>query len=88
MFGEPIPPDVLDRCIEESERSDCMLVVGTSAVVHPAASLPLLVKRSGGILVEVNPMPTELSPLCDVCILAPSGEALPKLVSALGRLRV
>jgi len=87
MFGEPIPVDVLNRCIEESEHSDCMLVVGTSAVVHPAASLPLLVKRSGGHLIEVNPMETELSPLCDVCIFAPSGEALPILVSALKRLK-
>jgi len=62
-------------------------VVGTSAVVHPAASLPLLVKRSGGHLIEVNPMETELSPLCDVCVLAQSGEALPILVSALKRLK-
>lgn len=88
MFGEPIPKDVLDRCIEESERSDCMLVIGTSAVVHPAASLPLIVKRSGGTLIEVNPMETELSSLCDVCFLAPSGETLPELVSTLKRLRV
>ncbi len=87
MFGEPIPKDVLDRCIEESEHSDCMLVIGTSAVVYPAASLPLIVKRSGGTLIEVNPMETELTPLCDVCVFAPSGEALPELVSALKRLK-
>ena len=86
MFGEPIPTDVLNGCFEESERSDCMLVAGTSAVVTPAASLPLLVKRRGGTLIEVNPMETELSYLCDVCIRAPSGEALPMLVSALRRM--
>lgn len=87
MFGEPIPSDVLNRCFEESERSDCMLVVGTSAVVYPAAGLPVMVKRGGGVLIEVNPLPSELSPLCDVCVRAPSGEALPLLVSALKRLR-
>ena len=81
MFGEPIPSDVLNRCFEESRRSDCMLVVGTSAVVHPAASLPLIVKRNGGVLIEVNPHETELSGICDVCIGAPSGESLPELVS-------
>ncbi|MFQ6054036.1 MAG: NAD-dependent deacetylase [Candidatus Bathyarchaeia archaeon] len=87
MFGEPIPPDVLNRCLEEAMRSDCMLVVGTSAVVHPAASLPLTVKWRGGTLIEVNPRRSELSPLCDVTIREPSGEALPELVSALKRLR-
>jgi len=87
MFGEPIPQDTLSRCLEEAERCDCMLVVGTSAAVYPAASLPLTVRRRGGSLVEVNPRRSELSDLCDVCVRAPSGEALPRLVSALRRLR-
>ena len=87
MFGEPIPTDVLNSCIEEAERSDCMVIIGTSAIVHPAAGLPILVRRRGGMLVEVNPMPSELTPLCDIYIRAPSGEALPKLVSALKRIR-
>ena len=87
MFGEPIPQDVLSRCMEEAERCDCMLVVGTSAAVYPAAGLPLIVKRRGGALIEVNPRTSELNALCDVCIRAPSGEALPKIVSALKGLR-
>jgi len=85
MFGEPIPPDVLSRCMEQAECCDCMLVIGTSAVVYPAASLPLTVKQRGGTLIEVNPMPSDLSSLCDLSISAPSGEALPALVSALKR---
>ncbi|TRO49064.1 NAD-dependent deacylase [Candidatus Bathyarchaeota archaeon] len=87
MFGEPIPSDVLGRCFEESQRSDCMLVVGTSAVVHPAASLPIIVKRNGGVLIEVNPYETELSDICDVRIGAPSGESLPELVLEVKRLK-
>jgi NAD-dependent deacetylase len=83
MFGEPIPAEVLRGCFEETERSDCMLVVGTSGAVVPAASLPYTVKRKGGTLVEVNPLQAELSYLCDVCVRAPSGEALPLLVSRL-----
>jgi len=86
MFGEPIPSDVLSRCFEESQRSDCMLVVGTSAVVHPAASLPLIVKRNGGVLIEVNPHENELSDICDVRIGAPSGESMPELVLEVKRL--
>ena len=87
MFGEPIPSDVLSKCKEEASQSDCMLVVGTSAIVHPAASLPIMVKRSGGVLIEVNPRRSELSDICDVCIRAPSGEALPAFVLELARAR-
>jgi NAD-dependent deacetylase len=83
MFGEPIPAGVLRGCFEETERSDCMLVVGTSGVVVPAASFPFTVKRKGGTLVEVNPLQSELSYMCDVCVRAPSGEVLPLLVSLL-----
>ena len=85
MFGEPIPSDVLNRCLEEAGKSDCMLVIGTSAVVYPAAGLPLIVKRNGGALIEVNPNETELSPLCDVIIRASSGRALPRLVEEVKR---
>ncbi len=87
MFGEPIPSDVLEQCIDESGRSDCMLLIGTSAIVYPAAGLPLMVKRKGGALIEINPRPSELSHLCEVCIKAPSGEILPMIVSALKRLK-
>ena len=80
MFGEPIPRDVLEKSFAESNHSDCMLVIGTSAVVYPAASMPLIVKRNGGILIEVNPMHTELTSQCDIVIQAPSGESLPVLL--------
>jgi NAD-dependent deacetylase len=83
MFGEPIPADVLSKCFQEAERCDCMLVVGTSAGVYPAAGLPIQVKRNGGVLIEINPHPSELSNMCDVNIRAPSGEALPRLLSAI-----
>lgn len=87
MFGEPIPEDVLARCLEETRRCDCMLVVGTSAAVYPAASFPLMVKQRGGVIIEVNPRSSELSTLCDIRIPASSGEVLPRLVLALKRLQ-
>jgi len=82
-FGEPIPVDVLQQCHEASEPCDCMLVVGTSATVYPAAEFPLSVRRRGGDLIEVNPHETEISALCTVCLRAPAGEALPLLVERL-----
>ena len=83
MFGEPIPGKVLNRCFEEVQRSDCMIVAGTSATVTPAANLPLIVRRNGGALIEVNIRESEISYNCDVNIFAPSGEALPRIVEEL-----
>lgn len=80
MFGEPIPRNVLERCFEESERSDCMIVVGTSATVTPAASLPLIVRQNAGRLIEMNIRESEITYACDVNVFAPSGESLPLLV--------
>lgn len=86
MFGEPIPGDVLAACHTEAGKSDCIIVAGTSAVVYPAASLPLIVKEKGGAIVEVNPLESELSKISDVVVRTPSGEALPALVEALKKL--
>ena len=83
MFGEPIPPDVLDSCREAAERCDCMLLVGTSGTVNPAARLPLLAKERGATLIEVNPESTPLTPWCDVVLSGPSDELLPGLIEGL-----
>lgn len=80
-FGEPIPPDVLAQCQEESERADCVLVAGTSATVYPAAQFPLSVYERGGTLIEVNPYETELTSLAAASLQGPAGEVLPSLVT-------
>jgi NAD-dependent deacetylase len=54
-------------------------VVGTSAIVYPAAGLPLAAKRAGAFLVEVNPEPTPLSDVCDLTLRGPAGEVLPQI---------
>jgi NAD-dependent deacetylase len=82
-FGEPIPGDVLERCYAESERADCILVVGTSATVYPAAHFPLAIHARGGTIVEVNPYETELTGIATVSLRAAAGVALPRLVDAL-----
>ena len=67
-FGEALPPDALDAAIHHSETCDVMLVIGTSAVVQPAASLPLMAKNAGAFVVEVNPERTPISDVCDVSL--------------------
>ncbi|MEW5994579.1 MAG: NAD-dependent deacylase, partial [Candidatus Zixiibacteriota bacterium] len=56
---------------------------GTSAIVHPAASLPLAAKRSGATVIEINPEETPLTQMADISVRAKSGEYLPKLVQRL-----
>lgn len=81
-FGEPIPPDVLAQCHQTTERCDCMVVIGTSATVYPAAWFPLQVYERGGVLIEVNLYESELTPLCTVSLRGKAGEILPRLVEA------
>ncbi len=83
MFGEPIPVDALRSCHSHTDLCDCMLLVGTSAVVYPAAEFPLIALRAGATLIEVNPEETPLSSFCQVVLRAPAGEALPGLTRRL-----
>ena len=80
MFGEPIPQDALESCFREARRADAVLLVGTSAVVYPAAEFPVIAYRQGARLIEVNPQETPLSEICSAVLRAPSGEALPRLL--------
>ncbi len=80
-FGEMLPEEALERAFEAASRADLCIVAGTSAVVHPAASLPLATLRGGGIVVEVNPEPTPLSELAHLRVPLPSGVALPAILS-------
>jgi NAD-dependent deacetylase len=80
QFGEPIPQDVLSRCFHEVERCDVMIVAGTSATVFPAADFPLEVLRGGGAVIEVNPLPSELTPLSTLTLQGPGGAILPRLL--------
>ncbi len=72
MFGEPIPPDALESRHREAQQADAVLLVGTSAVVYPAAEFPLIAHRRGAQLIEVNPQATPLSDAYAAVLRAPS----------------
>ena len=80
MFGEPIPKDTLMQCMNAVDSCDCMLLIGTSGTVNPAAQLPIRAHRQGAILIEINPGTTPLSPICHSVFDGPSGVVLPSLV--------
>jgi NAD-dependent deacetylase len=81
-FGEALDEAVLAEAMEVASGADLCLVVGTSAVVQPAASLALLTKRSGGCIIEVNPEATPLTRDADVSIRATAADTVPLLVGA------
>ncbi len=84
-FGEALDPKILDMARQALLRAQVMLVVGTSALVQPAASFALWARRAGAQLAEINPEPTPLTPHCDFVLEGKSGEILPRLVQALGQ---
>ncbi len=86
-FGEMLDSETIQSAFSEAERADVFFSIGTSAVVHPAASLPVTAKRQGAVLVEINPERTPLSELADFHFSACSGELLPSLMDALHETR-
>ena len=82
-FGEALPPEALERAMRAAETCDLFLVAGTSALVQPAASLPVMAKGHGAIVVEVNTDPTPISHLVDVSLQGKAGDILPALLAAL-----
>ena len=85
LFGESLPSGSWDAsldAIEQLQAGDCVLVVGTSGVVYPAASLPeMAATKCGVITAEINPSRSSLTSDMDLHLPGPSGEVLPKLVS-------
>ncbi len=78
-FGEMLDPTVLSAGIELAEQCDLMFVVGTSALVYPAAALPFAALKRHVAVVEVNPHETEFSSHATYTLRAASGIALPAL---------
>lgn len=78
-FGEMLPEEEWDGSIRAAEAADIFLSIGTSGVVYPAASIPLVAKRHGAYVVELNPETTPLTDSADEFIQGLSGEILPAL---------
>jgi len=82
-FGEMLPEDAIERAFDECRWCDVILVVGTSGLVQPAASLPQRAKRSGATIIEVNPERSAITALADVYLRGPAAVVLPALLEHL-----
>jgi NAD-dependent deacetylase len=79
-FGEMLPRSALEASFAASENASVFFSIGTSSVVHPAASLPMLALARGGIVIEINPEETALTESATYSLRGKSGEILPELV--------
>jgi NAD-dependent deacetylase len=80
-FGENLPPRAIQAAVQAAQEADVFLSIGTSAVVEPAASLPLIARQAGAVLVEINPDRTPVTAHADYVLQGPSGVILPELVA-------
>ena len=83
LFGEQLPEQALEKAFRLADSCDLMMVIGTSMVVYPASSLPLIALRRGAKIIEINPEETPLSSLDGVLSLrGTAGSILPEIVKA------
>jgi NAD-dependent deacetylase len=73
-FGQSLPTDILRTASQWATESDLFLTLGSSLVVHPAASLPQMARERGAKLVILNRDPTPLDAIANLIVNAPLGE--------------
>jgi NAD-dependent deacetylase len=82
-FGEMLPADAMSHAERALERCDCVLVVGTSNQVYPAAALVEQAVAGPATVIEINPEPTDVSNAVDLRIGDSASTALPQILNAL-----
>jgi len=80
-FGEALPAKIWQDAEIAARHSDLFLLIGTSAIVYPAAGLASIAKSSGARVVEINIAESGLSDTIDEFLQGPSGELLPQLIA-------
>lgn len=85
FFGEGIPQDVYQNSFDAAEKADVVIVIGTTAEVMPAGMIPILAKRHGATIIEINPTRSALTnTYTDIYLPAKAGEAMGLLAKELG----
>ncbi|RJP82612.1 MAG: NAD-dependent deacylase [Candidatus Zixiibacteriota bacterium] len=84
-FGESLNIAVVEDAFTLARNASLFLAIGTSAVVHPAASLPLVASDNGALLIEVNPEATPISDDADIIFRYPAAQVLPSLFRRMRR---
>ena len=83
-FGEALPEAEWNAGVEALTRCDRIVVVGTSGLVQPAASLPAYARRLGKPVLEINPVASGVTADADVHWAMPAGAGLSRLLEEIG----
>ncbi|QDU95256.1 SIR2 family NAD-dependent protein deacylase [Lignipirellula cremea] len=82
-FGQQLDTQVVNAAVKLSQQADLFLAIGSSLVVEPAATLPLLAKQHGAALVILNRDPTPHDHLADLVLHQGIGETLEQVEAVL-----
>jgi NAD-dependent deacetylase len=86
FFGEPIPVEALNKSFQVASLSEALMVVGTSAVVSPANTIPAIAKERGSKIIEINLEPTHLTDtITDIFLQGKAGEVIMALLQEIKR---
>ncbi len=86
-FGQAMPQEAMEASFRHAEKCDLCLVLGSSLVVYPAASIPALAVQKGARLLIINRDPTHLDTQADLVIHESVGEVLPRIVEKRSSIR-
>jgi NAD-dependent deacetylase len=86
-FGEMLPEGVFETAAKAARQCELFFAIGTSAVVYPAAGLPMTAKNEGAYIVEVNTERTEISHIVNETLIGKAGEVLPQIVTIIEEAR-
>ncbi|MFX0172536.1 MAG: NAD-dependent deacetylase [Candidatus Hodarchaeota archaeon] len=81
LFGEPLPIGIIEQARDEIITADLLMIIGSSLLVYPAASLPTLAQKTGTRLIIINMEPTIMDGYADVVIHNKAGKILPQVYS-------
>ncbi len=82
FFGEPLPEKEMAQALSYAEKSDVFMVLGTSAVVYPAAMLPYIARDAGAVIIEVNIENTPVSEFANYVLRGKFGDVMVSLLEA------
>jgi len=81
-FGQSLPRDVLEESIRLASTADCMLAIGSSLQVQPAASLVEIAKEGGAMVLILTRSATPYDVIADARLDGALGATLPRLIDA------
>lgn len=84
FYGDGINTEVYGSSLSLAQKSDVMLVIGTSGEVMPACQMPIIVKQNGGSIIEINTLPSAFTEgISDFYFENKAGKILPQISAAI-----